>query len=101
MEKMFGPAYTGDPGVPHSDKEAFGSIFWGAVCFSAYSFICPYYWEQANNAWNWHDWAMVCENHQLKRAMKKGKKEYEFKWNKALNKRQRDTYYHMWPDYFP
>jgi hypothetical protein len=49
MEKMFGPAYTGDPGVPHSDKEAFSSIFWGSVAFSAYSIVCPYYWEQANN----------------------------------------------------
>jgi len=49
MEKMFGPAYTGDPGVPHSDKGAFSSIFWGSVVFSAYSIVCPYYWEQCNN----------------------------------------------------
>jgi hypothetical protein len=49
MEKMFGPAYTGDPGVPHSDKGAFSSIFWGSVLFSAYSIVCPYYWEQCNN----------------------------------------------------
>jgi hypothetical protein len=49
MEKMFGPAYTGDPGVPHSDKDAFSSIFWGSVAFSAYSIVCPYYWEQCNN----------------------------------------------------
>lgn len=53
MEKMFGPAYTGDPGVPHSDKEAFGSIFWGSVAFSAYSIACPYYWEQCNNMFKW------------------------------------------------
>ncbi|XP_024362320.1 uncharacterized protein [Physcomitrium patens] len=100
MEKMFGPAYTGDPGVPHSDKEAFGSIFWGSVAFSAYSIACPYYWEQCNNMFNWHDLAMVHEQHHWKRAQKKGK-DYEFKWNKILNKTQRESYYHNWADYFP
>jgi hypothetical protein len=100
MEKMFGPAYTGDPGVPHSDKDAFSSIFWGSVAFSAYSIVCPYYWEQCNNTFNWHDHAMVCENHQWKRARKQGKP-YEFKWNKFMNKEQCEAYYHNWRDYFP
>ncbi|KAG6541005.1 hypothetical protein Mapa_017578 [Marchantia paleacea] len=100
MEKMFGPAYQGDPGVPHSDKEGFATIFWGAVTFSAYSMVCPYYWEQGGNWWNWHDWAMVAENHQMKRAIRK-KKPYKPRWNEFMNKEQREAYYHNWADYFP
>ncbi|CAM6088366.1 unnamed protein product [Calypogeia fissa] len=100
MEKMFGPAYQGDPGVPHSDKEGFATIFWGAVAFSAYSLVNPYYWEQGAHAMNWHDWAMVCENHARKRAMKK-KKVYKPKWNEFMPKEVRDSYYQNWPDYFP
>ncbi|KAJ7192468.1 hypothetical protein O6H91_Y520600 [Diphasiastrum complanatum] len=100
MEKMFGPAYTGDPGVPHSDKDGFASIVWGSIAFSVYSLACPYYWEQCLHSYNWHDWAMVCENHQLKRARKKGKP-YEFKWNTFMSKEARTSYYHNWADYFP
>ncbi|GJP59647.1 hypothetical protein CLOP_g14226, partial [Closterium sp. NIES-67] len=45
MDKIFGPAYTGDPGVPHTDKDIFSGIFWGAVGFSLYSVADPYYWQ--------------------------------------------------------
>eukprot|EP01018_Ginkgo_biloba_P035559 Gb_12666 [translate_table: standard] len=48
MDKMFGPAYTGDPGVPHSGKEMFLEIFWGSIAFSVYSMVNPYYWQRGN-----------------------------------------------------
>ena len=50
MEKIFGPAYTGDPGVPHVEKEVFTNIFWGAVGFTAMTALNPYHW-QFNRAW--------------------------------------------------
>jgi hypothetical protein len=49
MEKMFGPAYGGDPGIPHSGKDGFSNIFWGCIATAAYSCVCPYYWQQCNN----------------------------------------------------
>ena len=99
MEKMFGPAYAGDPGVPHSGKERFATLFWGCVAFSAVSYLNPYYW-QYTNSYNWHDLAMVCENHRFKKAMKENKP-YEPLWNEFMPKLVRDCYYQNWADYFP
>eukprot|EP00245_Coleochaete_scutata_P000435 TRINITY_DN10560_c0_g1_i1.p1 TRINITY_DN10560_c0_g1~~TRINITY_DN10560_c0_g1_i1.p1 ORF type:complete len:100 (+),score=23.76 TRINITY_DN10560_c0_g1_i1:63-362(+) len=99
MDKMFGPAYTGDPGVPHADKDMFWGVFSGAALFGVWTMINPYHWEQAQQAINWHDFAMVCENHRYKQACRK-KQPYEFKWNK-MAKRSRDAYYQNWQDFFP
>ncbi|KAI5060082.1 hypothetical protein GOP47_0024502 [Adiantum capillus-veneris] len=99
MEKMFGPAYAGDPGVPHSGKDGFANLFWGCVTFAAISWFNPYYW-QYTNCYNWHDLAMVCENHRMKKAIKENKL-YEPLWNEYMPKLVRDSYFQNWPDYFP
>jgi len=99
MDKIFGPAYSGDPGIPHSGKEMFHTTIWAPVIFSIASIFNPYYWQSATEV-NWHDWAMVHENTQRKRALKK-KQPYEPKFNKLLNKPQRESFYHSWPVFFP
>ncbi|KAL6277655.1 hypothetical protein ACE6H2_021256 [Prunus campanulata] len=77
MEKYFGNAYRGDPGVPHADPERFVNIWIG-----------------------WHDKAMCFEQYHWKKAMKKGEP-YKFKWNQYMDKDLRDSYYFNWPVYFP
>jgi len=98
MDKIFGPAYSGDPGIPHS-QEPFYTTIGGPLVFSVVSIFNPYYW-QSTTEYNWHDWAMVCENTQWKRALKK-KQPYEFKFNKFLDKTVREAYYHNWTTFFP
>eukprot|EP00850_Spirogloea_muscicola_P016260 SM000131S26690 [mRNA] locus=s131:10058:10823:- [translate_table: standard] len=100
MEKMFGPAYTGDPGVPHSDRDTFSGIVQGALAFSLLTAVNPYHWHTGGTMFNWHDWAMVCENHRMKRAAK-AKKKYEPVWNKMLSDEVRESYYQNWRDHFP
>ncbi|CAI5461182.1 unnamed protein product [Closterium sp. Yama58-4] len=99
MDKIFGPAYTGDPGVPHTDKDIFSGIFWGAVGFSLYSVADPYYWQHSTEH-NWHDMAYIHENHQFKKACRQ-RKPYEPKWNQMMSKEVRESYYNNWRDYFP
>ncbi|KAB1223663.1 hypothetical protein CJ030_MR2G011704 [Morella rubra] len=45
MEKYFGNAYRGDPGVPHSDPDRFVDIWIGSAAFSALTFFNPYMWQ--------------------------------------------------------
>lgn len=99
MEKYFGNAYRGDPGVPHADPERFVNIWIGSAAFSALTFINPYMWTLSNQ-YNWHDKAMLFEQHHWKKALKKNK-DYEFKWNQYMDKEARDSYYFNWPVYFP
>ncbi|XP_009792583.2 uncharacterized protein LOC107791287 [Nicotiana tabacum] len=99
MEKYFGNAYRGDPGVPHADPERFVNIWIGSAAFSALTFINPYMWTLSNQ-YNWHDKAMLFEQHHWKKALKKNK-DYEFKWNQYMDKDARDSYYFNWPVYFP
>lgn len=47
MDKVLGPAYTGDPGVPHVDKDIFSNIFLGSVAFALYAAVDPYPWQHA------------------------------------------------------
>ncbi|CAH9135617.1 unnamed protein product [Cuscuta epithymum] len=48
MEKYFGNAYRGDPGVPHSDPSTFWSKWIGAAGFSAVTWFNPYMWQLTN-----------------------------------------------------
>ncbi|KAJ0777985.1 hypothetical protein HanLR1_Chr02g0066721 [Helianthus annuus] len=48
MEKYFGNAYRGDPGVPHSGQEKFLSIWIGSIAFSAITWSHPYIWQLSN-----------------------------------------------------
>ncbi|KAK4348491.1 hypothetical protein RND71_031246 [Anisodus tanguticus] len=99
MEKYFGNAYRGDPGVPHADPERFMNIWVGSAAFSALTWINPYMWTLSNQ-YNWHDKAMMFEQHHWKKALKKNQ-DYEFKWNQYMDKDERDSYYFNWPVYFP
>ncbi|ERN07557.1 uncharacterized protein LOC18435782 [Amborella trichopoda] len=98
MEKYFGNAYRGDPGVPHSGEERFENIWIGSAVFSALTWFDPYMW-QLSNQHNWHDRAMLHEQYHWKKAMEKGEA-YQFKWNQ-MKKEVRDSYYFNWPVYFP
>ncbi|XP_024533467.1 uncharacterized protein LOC112351473 [Selaginella moellendorffii] len=100
MDKIFGPAYRGDPGVPHSGKENFENIFMASVGFTVYTWFFPYYWEQSHFLYNFHDIAMCAEHHQWRKAMQKGER-YEFKWNKFMKPKERRSYYYRWRDYYP
>lgn len=48
MEKYFGNAYRGDPGVPHADPERFVNIWIGAAAFSVITYFNPYIWQLSN-----------------------------------------------------
>lgn len=48
MEKYFGNAYRGDPGVPHADPDRFVNIWIGSAAFSALTWINPYMWQRSN-----------------------------------------------------
>ncbi|XP_022748165.1 uncharacterized protein LOC111297821 [Durio zibethinus] len=48
MEKYFGNAYRGDPGVPHSGPDRFVNIWIGSVAFSVITWFNPYIWQLAN-----------------------------------------------------
>ncbi|XP_020103454.1 uncharacterized protein LOC109720627 isoform X1 [Ananas comosus] len=48
MEKYFGNAYRGDPGVPHTDPERFVNIWIGSFAFSALTWFNPYMWQLSN-----------------------------------------------------
>ncbi|KAK9079384.1 hypothetical protein SSX86_001055 [Deinandra increscens subsp. villosa] len=99
MEKYFGNAYRGDPGVPHSGQEKFLSIWIGSIAFSAITWSHPYIW-QLSNRHNWHDHAMLFEQYHWKKALQK-KEKYKFSWNENWSKAARDSYYINWPVYFP
>ncbi|KAL8094772.1 uncharacterized protein LOC141690377 [Apium graveolens] len=98
MEKYFGNAYRGDPGVPHADPERFMNIWIGSAAFNVFTFFNPYMW-QLSNQFNWHDKAMQFEHYHWKKALEK-KQPYKFKWNQQ-SKAFRDSYYYNWPVYFP
>ncbi|KAL0375042.1 UNVERIFIED_CONTAM: hypothetical protein Sradi_3419900 [Sesamum radiatum] len=70
MEKYFGNAYRGDPGVPHADPERFMNIWIGSATFSALTWFNPYMW-QLSNQFNWHDKAMLFEQYHWKKAREK------------------------------
>lgn len=48
MEKYFGNAYRGDPGVPHTDPDRFLNIWIGSAAFSALTWFNPYMWQLTN-----------------------------------------------------
>ncbi|KAK4583173.1 hypothetical protein RGQ29_026102 [Quercus rubra] len=48
MEKYFGNAYRGDPGVPHADPDRFVNIWIGSAAFSALTWFNPYMWHLTN-----------------------------------------------------
>ncbi|XP_013585360.1 PREDICTED: uncharacterized protein LOC106294352 [Brassica oleracea var. oleracea] len=98
MEKYFGNAYRGDPGVPHADADRFVNIWIGSAAFSVLTWVNPYMW-QLSNQFNYHDKWMLFEQHHWKKARAKNQP-YEFKWNK-IPKEVRDSYYYNWPVYFP
>ncbi|KAK9116020.1 hypothetical protein Sjap_014967 [Stephania japonica] len=123
MERFFGNAYRGDPGVPHTDPERFVNIWIGSFAFSAITWFHPYMW-QLSNQYNWHDRAMLFEQYHWKKALKK-RQPYKFMtmfkyalwhyastleiihnllaiaWNEYMDKDVRDSYYFNWPVYFP
>ncbi|KAG0472069.1 hypothetical protein HPP92_016615 [Vanilla planifolia] len=72
MEKYFGNAYRGDPGVPHASPKRFFNIWIGSFAFSALTFNNPYMWQLCNQ-FNWHDKAMLFEHFHWKKAMEKKK----------------------------
>ncbi|KAF6162271.1 hypothetical protein GIB67_008400 [Kingdonia uniflora] len=45
MERFFGNAHRGDPGVPHTDLERFVNIWIGSAAFSALTWFDPYIWQ--------------------------------------------------------
>ncbi|WCJ34501.1 hypothetical protein M5689_015809 [Euphorbia peplus] len=94
MEKYFGNAYRGDPGVPHADPDRFWNIWIGSAAFSTITFFNPYLW-QLSNQFNWHDKAFLFEQYHWKKALKKNEP-YKFKWNQ-MDKEVRDSYYFNWP----
>ncbi|KAG6471597.1 hypothetical protein ZIOFF_069041 [Zingiber officinale] len=128
MDKYFGNAYRGDPGVPHADPDRFANIWIGSVAFSALTWINPYMWQLSNQfkltapyrvdasevagsivitvccdmdlcECSWHDKAMLFEHYHWKKALQKNEP-YEFKWNQ-MSRAVRDSYYFNWPVYFP
>lgn len=48
MEKYFGNAYRGDPGVPHADPDRFTNIWIGSAAFSVLTWFNPYMWQLSN-----------------------------------------------------
>ncbi|PIN04606.1 hypothetical protein CDL12_22860 [Handroanthus impetiginosus] len=70
MDKFFGNAYQGDPGVPHSGPTRFANIWIGAVTFSVLTWFDPYMW-QLSRQYNWHDKAMLFEQYHWKKARAK------------------------------
>ncbi|RWR76171.1 Aminopeptidase-like protein AC3.5 [Cinnamomum micranthum f. kanehirae] len=48
MDKIFGNAYRGDPGVPHTDPDRFVNIWIGSFAFSALTWFNPYMWQLSN-----------------------------------------------------
>ena len=48
MEKYFGNAYRGDPGVPHAEPERFVNIWVGSAAFSVLTYFNPYMWQLTN-----------------------------------------------------
>ncbi|XP_028776036.1 uncharacterized protein LOC114732838 [Neltuma alba] len=100
MEKYFGNAYRGDPGVPHAEAERFVNIWIGSAAFSVITYFNPYSIWQLSNQFNWHDKAMLFEQYHWKQARKKNEP-YKFMWNQYMNKRLRKSYYFNWPLYFP
>ncbi|KAF5750413.1 thylakoid lumenal 15.0 kDa protein 2 chloroplastic [Tripterygium wilfordii] len=70
MEKYFGNAYRGDPGVPHADADRFVNIWVGSALFCAFTWNSPYMW-QLTNQFNWHDRAFLFEQYHWKKAMAK------------------------------
>ncbi|KAL5740827.1 hypothetical protein ACOSQ2_030007 [Xanthoceras sorbifolium] len=98
MEKYFGNAYRGDPGVPHADPDRFYNIWIGSALFSALTWSDPYMWNLSTQ-FNWHDKAMLFEQYHWKKAMEK-KQPYKFKWNQYMDADLRESYYYNWPDYF-
>ena len=52
MEKYFGNAYRGDPGVPHADPQRFANIWIGSFGFSVLAYFHPYMW-QLSNQWKY------------------------------------------------
>ncbi|MED6223429.1 hypothetical protein PIB30_073889 [Stylosanthes scabra] len=99
MEKYFGKAYRGDPGVPHADPDRFVNIWIGGAAYAVLTYFNPYMWH-LTNSFNWHDKAMLYEQYQWKQARKKGQR-YESLWNKTWDKEHRDAYYYNWPIFFP
>ncbi|KAJ8899782.1 hypothetical protein K2173_019482 [Erythroxylum novogranatense] len=99
MEKYFGNAYRGDPGVPHAEPDRFWNIWIGSAAFSVLTWFNPYMWHLPNQ-YNWHDKAFLFEQYHWKKAMKKGQP-YNFKWNEYMDRDHRDSYYYNWPVYFP
>ncbi|CAN1805293.1 hypothetical protein LINPERHAP1_LOCUS24206 [Linum perenne] len=85
MEKYFGNAYRGDPGVPHAPGKRFTNIWIGAAAFSAVA--C------------YHDQAMIHEQKKWKEARRENKP-YKSDWNEK-GRDFRDSYYFNWPNYFP
>ncbi|KAJ0089419.1 hypothetical protein Patl1_32160 [Pistacia atlantica] len=117
MEKYFGNAYRGDPGVPHADPERFVNIWLGAIGFSVCTWNSPYLWQLSNQYKKvthvilenldiavplpgWHDKAMMFEHYHWKKAKAKNQP-YKFKWNQYMDKELREAYYYNWPVYFP
>ncbi|KAJ4750668.1 Actin T1-like protein [Rhynchospora pubera] len=96
MEKYFGNAYRGDPGVPHTSPGRFSAIWLGSLAFSAATWNYPYIWN-ITSQWNYHDRWMLHEQYHWKKALAKGEEDdYDFKWNKQ-DRSIRDSYYHLWP----
>ncbi|KAK1291988.1 hypothetical protein QJS10_CPB17g00737 [Acorus calamus] len=98
MDKIFGNAYRGDPGVPHTDPERFENIWIGSFAFSAITWFHPYMW-QLSHQFNWHDKAMLYEQYHWKKAMEK-KQPYKFKWNQQ-DREICDGYYFNERVFFP
>ncbi|CAN1143124.1 hypothetical protein LINPERHAP2_LOCUS13439 [Linum perenne] len=120
MEKYFGNAYRGDPGVPHAPGKRFTNIWIGAAAFSAVAWFDPYFWQHTGGiksatmkdliAWfggcvldiggeTYHDQAMIHEQKKWKEARRENKP-YKSDWNDK-GREFRDSYYFNWPNYFP
>ncbi|MBA0615779.1 hypothetical protein Godav_015891 [Gossypium davidsonii] len=91
MEKYFGNAYRGDPGVPHAGPDRFVNIWIGSAAFSVLTWFNPYMWQLTNQfkvsfyllIWSmsncsWHDKAMIFEHYHWKKAKAKNQP-YKFK----------------------
>ncbi|CAN1143123.1 hypothetical protein LINPERPRIM_LOCUS26357 [Linum perenne] len=98
MEKYFGNAYRGDPGVPHAPGKRFTNIWIGAAAFSAVAWFDPYFWQHTGGI-NYHDQAMIHEQKKWKEARRENKP-YKSDWNDK-GREFRDSYYFNWPNYFP
>ncbi|KAL6534158.1 hypothetical protein OROHE_013083 [Orobanche hederae] len=48
MDKIFGNAYRGDPGVPHANPDRFWNIWIGSAAFSVLTLANPYMWQLSN-----------------------------------------------------